>query len=316
MEEVEHPRLAMIITEKYNPLYRMGVVPLLRDYANGMTFRKITEVHGVCSATARQIVVESGAPVRSNDGTIYENRRSEIIESAVSEYRNGAGVRSIQLKYGIGIRTFIKYLEARGIPVRCVQLQRFPHLNEANRAAVADDFRSGMCMSEIAKKRGLKTSSVKTMLRHSGIRRRSKSETSAITSFSRLGTKNIPGFIISQWKGSARTRGREWNLTPEYLQALFDEQQGRCYYTGIPMVVKRRRVEESAVRVNPLRMSLDRIDSSKGYVIGNVVLCSAFANYAKTDMPSEEFISLLRKAGQYQLSLESQTSRHGSARTN
>jgi hypothetical protein len=41
--------------------------------------------------------------------------------------------------------------------------------------------------------------------------------------------------------------------------------------------------------------SLDRIDSSKGYVKGNVQFVSAILNYAKLDMKEEEFREGLRE---------------------
>jgi hypothetical protein len=40
--------------------------------------------------------------------------------------------------------------------------------------------------------------------------------------------------------------------------------------------------------------SLDRIDSSKGYIIGNVQWAHKMVNRMKNDMPQEEFIEFCR----------------------
>lgn len=292
----------MTNTAAINPLYHIGVVPMLRDYLAGMSFRKIFSLHGVCTTTARQILVAAGIVVRPNDGTVYEETRIDRIKEAVERYKGGMGMISIRSRYGISIPVFRRYLESRGIPVRCAQIQRYPHLNSGMRAAVAADFGKGMCMTAIAKLRSLKLSSVKTLLRHAGIRRRGRAETVERTQRNTIGTKNIPGWMISQWKGSAKTHGHDWSITPEYLQSVFDAQSGRCYYTGIEMAVPRKRDERpvSGRRIFPLKMSPDRINSGLGYVPGNVVLCSTFANYAKSDIPHDEFIGLLKAAGEYQ----------------
>ena len=58
------------------------------------------------------------------------------------------------------------------------------------------------------------------------------------------------------------------------LAELFRNSGGRCYYTGL---------EFSTTQPGPLYLSVDRIDSSKGYVDGNVVFCCWFVNVAKNE---------------------------------
>jgi hypothetical protein len=64
-----------------------------------------------------------------------------------------------------------------------------------------------------------------------------------------------------------------------FLVSLFDAQKGRCAYTGRPMEVAHG---DDCVTV-------DRIDSSRPYCPGNVVLCCLYANTMKNDRTVEVF---------------------------
>jgi hypothetical protein len=67
----------------------------------------------------------------------------------------------------------------------------------------------------------------------------------------------------------------EGNIRSEYLHKAYQEQNGMCYYTGAKMKLM------SDIKLDPMIMSADRIDSSKGYVEGNVVLCCYGINVLK-----------------------------------
>jgi hypothetical protein len=64
-----------------------------------------------------------------------------------------------------------------------------------------------------------------------------------------------------------------------------------CYYTGIALTNKRNL---------PNTLSLDRIDSNKGYTKNNVVFCCAKINIMKSDMDVDEFIDLCKKISAFQ----------------
>lgn len=84
-----------------------------------------------------------------------------------------------------------------------------------------------------------------------------------------------------KYKSSAELRGIEWNVSFEYLAELLIEQDFRCALSGQPI---------SAMEVNN-NASLDRIDSSIGYVIGNVQWVTSKVNMMKQNYTQEEFIS-------------------------
>lgn len=71
------------------------------------------------------------------------------------------------------------------------------------------------------------------------------------------------------------------SIRTSYLRELYNKQKGRCYYTGVEMALL------SEKKMDPFLMSIDRQDSSKGYIEGNIVLCCLGINYLKnTGAPS------------------------------
>ena len=87
------------------------------------------------------------------------------------------------------------------------------------------------------------------------------------------------------WERSARLRGLEWSLTRSDVESMLEGQAGLCYYTGLKMVLAPNA---------PETVSLDRVDSSKGYTRSNVVLCCSRVNLMKLDMTVLEFREVVR----------------------
>ena len=74
-------------------------------------------------------------------------------------------------------------------------------------------------------------------------------------------------------------------IDPLYLVGVHAQQAGCCFYTGI------RYVTNSAGPihlVSPLQAVAARVDSTKGWVAGNVVLCCWFVSRAKHTWDIEE----------------------------
>jgi hypothetical protein len=84
-------------------------------------------------------------------------------------------------------------------------------------------------------------------------------------------------------KRSAEVRGLSFDLDLAFLEDLYREQNGKCFYTGEPM---------STVANDETCLSIDRVDSTLGYLKGNVVLTGWNANKMKQDLPLSEFVRL------------------------
>jgi hypothetical protein len=100
--------------------------------------------------------------------------------------------------------------------------------------------------------------------------------------------ENINVFI-SQTFYSIRTRsnkkGLEVTVTPEYLLKLLEDSKFQCGVTGQRMDLK----TQPRKKANPFKASLDRIDSTKGYIKGNVRWVCWAVNQMKSDKTEEEF---------------------------
>lgn len=83
--------------------------------------------------------------------------------------------------------------------------------------------------------------------------------------------------VFHSTKKSAKQKELDHSVTTEYLETLFMGCQGFCPITGIKLDTDSGTI---AVR-NPRGISLDRIDSTKGYVPGNVRIVSTWYNNAK-----------------------------------
>lgn len=80
------------------------------------------------------------------------------------------------------------------------------------------------------------------------------------------------------------------DLTEEYLYELFNNQEGKCALLGYDMKIQSK---------HPLSLSLDQIEPSKGYVIGNVQWVTWISNRAKGDMNQDDFYRMCELAIEY-----------------
>lgn len=86
---------------------------------------------------------------------------------------------------------------------------------------------------------------------------------------------------------AANRRGIKVEVSKEYVLDLYKKQNGRCVLTGIKLIMVKnskewKRREQTA--------SLDRIDSSKGYVEGNLQWIHKDVNQIKHNRRQDEFI--------------------------
>ena len=89
----------------------------------------------------------------------------------------------------------------------------------------------------------------------------------------------ISTFLIS-CKRSAASRGQECTLTRQDFLDMWEAQEGLCVYTGYKMDLQPKTLYS---------VSVERIDSSRGYTPENTVLCCNAANRMKSDLDAEDF---------------------------
>ena len=104
------------------------------------------------------------------------------------------------------------------------------------------------------------------------------------------GCGEIQGGLYSRFYYSAKNRGINFDVSVEYIWELFLKQDRKCALTG------REIVFSPAVKRDKERTaSLDRIDSSIGYIEGNVQWVHKQVNRMKQGFTNEELIGLCRE---------------------
>lgn len=89
--------------------------------------------------------------------------------------------------------------------------------------------------------------------------------------------------LLSGYKGKARERNLEWNITNE---EFFNLTSLICHYCGAtPSNIKRSFYKTGHYIYN----GIDRINNLMGYVLGNLVSCCKKCNIAKNEMTMIEF---------------------------
>lgn len=90
---------------------------------------------------------------------------------------------------------------------------------------------------------------------------------------------------FSYFLHNCRKRFKECTITLHDLQEQWDKQNGICPYSGIALLIPSYTKHHN----NPIfTASVDRIDSSKGYIPGNIQFVSTCINYMKTTMSDED----------------------------
>lgn len=100
-----------------------------------------------------------------------------------------------------------------------------------------------------------------------------------------------------------KTHGRECTITLEYLKELWEKQDGKCPYTGWKLDNPETTAHWDNHQLDPRTASLDRIDSSLGYILGNVQFVSVMANFAKRDFQEEQLLEFCQAVAEYQLTI-------------
>ncbi len=93
-------------------------------------------------------------------------------------------------------------------------------------------------------------------------------------------------------KNRAKNKNLNFNLTGEYLWELFKKQDKKCALSGIELHFPKAWGTKSKTLITA---SLDRIDSNKGYIIGNVQWVHKTINTMKMNLTDDEFIKFCKQ---------------------
>jgi len=97
-------------------------------------------------------------------------------------------------------------------------------------------------------------------------------------------------------KHRAKNKNLKFNITGDYLWALFIKQNKKCALSGLDIDFPKAWGTKSKTQITA---SLDRIDSNQGYIKDNVQWVHKKINNMKMDMADKEFIQLCKLVAQH-----------------
>lgn len=106
------------------------------------------------------------------------------------------------------------------------------------------------------------------------------------------GIGDLSGTHFNQIKNNAEVRSLQFEVDMEYLWNLFLEQNGKCKLSGMELSLKRKNSKGEKIERTA---SLDRIDSTQGYIVGNVQWVHKVINQLKWSYDQKFFIDICKK---------------------
>lgn len=98
--------------------------------------------------------------------------------------------------------------------------------------------------------------------------------------------------FINSCKNRNKYCGWDIDIDIFYLKELWESQNGMCSYTKIKMILPKKITDFTKIH-SLKRASLDRIDSLKGYIKGNVEFVCYAINLAKNNYSKVEMTSFI-----------------------
>ncbi len=96
---------------------------------------------------------------------------------------------------------------------------------------------------------------------------------------------NFLQYRLLQARARAKSKNIPFKIDINYLEQILLNQNNKCFYSGIKMELN---------RAGNYSASIDRIDSSKGYINGNIAFVIWAVNTMKNDLVEDEFLKIIK----------------------
>lgn len=106
------------------------------------------------------------------------------------------------------------------------------------------------------------------------------------------GIGELSGTYISVVKKGAKLRNIEFNITSKQMVEVFELQNKKCALTGLDISLHRNYSQGNREKQTA---SLDRIDSSRGYVADNIQWVHKDVNIMKNKFSQEYFLEMCKR---------------------
>lgn len=114
--------------------------------------------------------------------------------------------------------------------------------------------------------------------------------------FRRASVENTLLHVTWGARSRAKKRGMECNISDQFVLNLLKKQDGKCAATGIVLEASRPDTHKDR---KPYVVSIDRIDSSKGYTEDNVQLVCSIFNCCKNCYKMEDVTNMCKEYLKY-----------------
>jgi hypothetical protein len=217
----------------------------------------------------------------------------ETIEKAIETYVKGSSINEAAQKYGVAKTTLQRHLKKRCLTRRYT-------VKPPSRELVGKKFGNWTVIDSYRTKDRL------LWICECKCGRRQKVRRSWLTcgESEQCGDCSMTGESNPHWKGCGKLSGTYWKrlkanafrrrsgplsfeISISYAWRIYQKQEEKCALSGLPIPMPEK-VEEGFVA------SLDRIDSKKGYIEGNVQWVHKDLNKMKWDLELHRFIELCK----------------------
>jgi len=106
--------------------------------------------------------------------------------------------------------------------------------------------------------------------------------------------EEVPDWFWGKFKKGADARGLEFTISTNELWEIFVSQDKKCALSGVELYIP---TQKSQINFTA---SIDRIDSKKGYILGNIQWVHKTINMMKMRMSNDELINFCTSICQYQ----------------
>jgi hypothetical protein len=253
-----------------NNATKIDKTKLLELYNSGLLICDISTILGCSTDSVSQNLKKMNVPI-----TNHITSKSDTVGKVLKLHNEGCKLIKIGSLCGIACGTVKKILIDHGVS------QFKKKWNRSNDEDIKELYLSGTSSNEIAKLYGFCHTTILKHLDRLGIvkRRTSRREHQLLKS------------ITNSIRSGAKYRNLVYELNEDYLYNLFFQQNCKCKLSGVEIALPSDYLEFST---GVHTASLDRIDSSKGYIKGNVQWVHKKVNIMKQDMSDSEFIEWCR----------------------
>ncbi|WP_299527619.1 hypothetical protein [uncultured Lutibacter sp.] len=98
-------------------------------------------------------------------------------------------------------------------------------------------------------------------------------------------------YLVSNTIGRGKRKYKDNDIDLKFIEELWIKQEGKCYWFNVDLQIESKKGKNTR---NPLKVTIDRLDCTKGYTKKNVVLSCYAANCGRGNASVEEWLLIIK----------------------